>query len=498
MKRLLIAGFKHETNTFSQLPTTLDSYRARSLYYGADVATKFRHTKTEIAAFLDACERYGWQAVHPVQADATPSGKVTEETFTHISGTILNAITDEGPIDGVLLSLHGAMVCTHTEDGEGELLRLVREKVGPDVPIGVTLDLHANVTDAMAERADIIVSYRTYPHIDQYDVATEVAEMMRATLAGEIKPVCTVARGAMLDAVDHGRTTAPGPMTEVLESATKLKLANDSVLSVSISAGFPWVDIQDVGPSALIVSNGAGPEFRGMAEGLISQIWDSRHRSTVITYPVGAAIAMTKSAVLSPGRGDRAVVLADFADNPGGGGYGDSTRLLRAMIDANLQDAAFGMIYDPVAVRTCTDQGLGAHVVVAIGGKIDPRFGGPIPVTGRVIAITDGTLRLQGPMMAGTYIDMGPTVLLQVGGIDIILTSGRFQTYDRMYFEHLRIDLGSKAVIAVKSSHHFRAAFGPLASEIIVVDSGGGLTSRNFRELPYQNVRRPVYPLDLE
>jgi len=494
MKRILLAGFKHETNTFSQLPTTLESYRARSLTYGADIPTRFRNTKSEIAAFLDACKQNDWQAVHPVIADATPSGKVTQETFENISGLILNSIVDDGPIHGVLLSLHGAMVCTHVEDGEGELLRLVRDKVGPDVPIGVTLDLHANVTDKMAKLADIIVSYRTYPHIDQYEVATEVADMLRATLAGEIRPACTVARGQMLDGADHGRTTAPGPMTEVQESAAKLKQANDSILSVSISAGFPWADIQDTGPSALIISNGEGAEFKDMADGLVKQIWESRHRSTVISYSVDDAIGMIKSSAPS----DKAIVLADFADNPGGGAYGDSTRLLRAMIDANIYDATYGMIYDPVAVRTCTEQGLGAHVVVAIGGKIDPRFGEPIPVTGRVIAVTDGTLRLQGPMMAGTPVDMGPTVVLQVGGIDIILTSGRFQTYDRMYFEHARIDLSQKAVIAVKSAHHFRAAFGPLASEIIVVDSGGGLTSRNFKELPYKNVRRPVYPLDVD
>ncbi len=492
-RRILIAGFKHETNTFSQLPTTLDSFKARTLVYGADVEKAFRGTKTEIAAFMDACEQNDWHAVHTVCGDATPSGQVAQEAFEHVASTIINTLTVLAPIDGILLSLHGAMVCSHVQDGEGELLRRIREKSGRDIPIAVTLDLHANVTDQMADLADIIVIYRTYPHIDQYGVAAEAAELLRRTLDGDIKPSCTVRRGAMIDGADHGRTTAPGPMNEVLETAKHLS-SDDGILSISIAAGFPWADIMDTGPSAVIVSDGGQSKSVEIADALIEEIWQSRTRLTIHTHPVGAAIAVIKTATNL----DKPIVLADFADNPGGGGYGDSTTLLRAMIDADLGNAAFGMIYDLAAVQTCTEQGLGAHVVVAIGGKIDPRYGEPIPVTGRVLAVTDGKFKLKGPMMAGTSINMGPTVVLQVGGIDIILTSGRFQCNDLMYFEHARVDISNKSVIAVKSAHHFRAAFGPVASEIIVVDGGGGLTSRNFKKLPFENVRRPVYPLDLD
>jgi microcystin degradation protein MlrC len=442
---------------------------------------------------MDACKQNNWQAVHTVCCDATPSGKVTVEAFDHIASTITNALTDNVPIDGILLSLHGAMVCSHVEDGEGELLRRIREKAGRNIPIAVTLDLHANVTSQMAELADMIVIYRTYPHIDQYEIAAEAAELMRQTLDGEIRPVCTVRRGTMLDGADHGRTTAPGPMTEVLEAARTMA-AQKGILSISIAAGFPWADITDTGPSALVISDGAHPQSTMIADTLIENIWQNRKRLSINACTIEAAIEAVKVAPAS----DKPVVLADFADNPGGGGYGDSTPLLRAMIEADLQHAAYGMIYDPRAVQTCIEQGLGAHVVVAIGGKIDPRFGEPIPVNGRVLAVTDGKLKLKGPMMAGTSVDMGPTVVLQVGGIDVILTSGRFQCYDRMYFEHARIDVSKKAVIAVKSAHHFRAAFGPIASDIIVVDGGGGLTSRNFKKLPFENVRRPVYPLDMD
>lgn len=479
VKRVLIAGFMHETNTFSQLPTTFESYKARDLYYGDDVVKKLRNTKTEIAAFLDACARFEWQGVCAVYANATPSGKVAEDLFEHISTVILDCLTDQGPFDAIMLALHGAMVCSHVDDGEGELLARIRAHVGPDMPIVVTLDLHANITDRMAEMSDIMVIYRTYPHIDQYETATEAAQLLRRTLAGEIKPHTLVARGQMLDGADHGRTTHPGSMTEVLQSAKTGVVATPGALSCTVACGFPWVDISDTGPSVVVVGDGQSPAYQELAEKLVDEIWKSRHRTTISPMSVDQAM----DAVKSTGQRTAPIVLADFADNPGGGGYGDGTHLLRAMIDANLQNAAFATLYDPVAVRTCTEQGLGAHVVVAIGGKIDPRYGEPIAVTGHVVAVTDGTLRLKGPMNAGTSIDMGPTVVLRVGGIDIVITSGRYQAYDLNFFEHANIEPRDKDVLAVKSAHHFRAAFAPIASEVIVVDSANGLTSRNYKAL---------------
>ncbi len=493
-KRVLIAGFMHETNTFSQLPTTLDSYKARTLYYGDEVTTKMRRTKTEIAAFIDACERFDWQGVFPVYANATPSGKVTEDVFEHISNVILGSISDQGPFDGICLALHGAMVCSHVDDGEGELLRRIRDAIGQDVPIAMTLDLHANITDQMAALADIIVIYRTYPHVDQYEIANEAAQLMQRTLNGEIKPKTVMARAQMMDGLDHGRTTTPGPMTEVLLSAKTGTHSVPGVLSSTIACGFPWVDIHDTGPACVVVGDGNAPEFQKLADKLIEEVWQSRHRITI--DPISIEEAMER--VLVAGKRPAPVVLADFADNPGGGAYGDGTRLLKAMIDADLQNAVFGTLYDPVAVQTCVGQGLGAHVVVAIGGKIDPKYGAPIPVTGSVVAITDGSLKLKGPMMAGTEIQMGPTVVLRVGGIDIVMVSGRFQNYDTNFFEHANINPREKDVLAVKSAHHFRAAYAPIASEVIVVDSGGGLTSRNYKELTYTKLRRPVFPLDLD
>ncbi len=493
-KRVLIAAVRHETNTFSQMPTDVAAFGAREFYRGEEIPRNLAGTRTEIAAYLDAAESFGWTPVCPVSASATPSGKVTRAAFDRFAADIIAAIDDNPPFDAVLLALHGAMVVEHHDDGEGLLLRLIRDRVGRAVPIGATLDLHANVTNLMAECADVLISYRTYPHVDQYERAAETADLIRRAVEGEIRPTLTVARGNLLDGVDHGRTTAPGPMTEVLAMADAIVAEDPTILAISVNAGFPWADIRDAGPSAVIVCDDKDASCRAIAGKLMDAAWESRHRRTIQTVSAAEAVAEAKKTAASGGP----VVLADFADNPGGGGYGDGTTLLGAIIEAGLEGAAFATIRDAEAAAICTEAGTGATVSLALGGKIDPRYGAPLKVTGSVEAITDGTFVYEGPMLAGTTARMGPTAVLRVGGVDIVVTSSNHQALDRRFFSHAGIDPAAKSVLAVKSAHHFRAAFAPMASQVLVVDSGGGLTSNDFRAFPFERVRRPIHPLDLD
>lgn len=496
-KRVLIAGFKHETNSFSKLPTDLAAYKGRAFYRDDEVPKKLAGTATEIGAALEAAKKHGWSIRHPIYANATPSGRVTKEVHDLVTQIICDSLKDDGPFDGILLSLHGAMACEHDDDGEGRLLQSIRDLVGRDMPVAVTLDLHANVTDRMAALSDIMISYRTYPHIDQFQIAAQACDLLARMMDGRIHPKVTVRRGRMLDGADHGRTTSPGPMTEALAVLDRLMKETPGTYAGSINAGFPWVDFHDTGPTCVVTGEGDNPAFAQIAETVMDKIWRDRHRHTIETVTVAEAMARVQASLK---KGLRApIVLADFADNPGGGGYGDATRLLAGMLAADLPDAAFGTLYDPAAAQACHQAGLGAWVNMSIGGNVDPQMqGGPVPVSGKVTAVTDGTFAMEGPMTRGARVELGPSAVITVNGLEIVLASRRHQNYDKMYFRQAGIEPTKRKVLAVKSAHHFRAAYAPIAAEIIVVDDGGGLTSRNYKDLPYKKVRRPVYPLDLE
>jgi microcystin degradation protein MlrC len=497
MARVLTAVFKHETNTFSPLPTDLKAYAARSLHYGTDIPAYYRATATEMGAFIDAAVRHGWDMIYSVAGDATPSGKVTQACFDHFVGTIEKSLRDDGPFDAVLLCLHGAMVAEHCDDGEGELLRRLRAIAGDTLPIGVTLDLHANVTDAMAARATVMVSYRTYPHIDQFGTGQRCADLIARTLAGEVAPRCSVARGAMIDAVDHGRTTAPGPMLEMLARAAALMAQDPAWLDIGINSGFPWADIAQCGPSVVVVTDRKAAGTRDpdkLAASLVQQIWQDRKRKTVLPLALADGVEAIRSALARKTHG--VVVVADTADNPGGGGLEDSVALLGALLDADIDGIAFGMICDPQTLADCSAAGPGARLTIRLGGKISGQFCGPLRLDVTVVSTQTGRFTFTGPMSRGITLDMGPTVVLRCKGIDIIVAGSRHQVLDTGFFTHAGLQPADYAVLVVKSSQHFRAAFAPLASEIIVVDSGDGLTSQNLKAFGHKRVRRPVYPLD--
>lgn len=491
--RVLIAGFKHETNTFSRLPTTLDSYRARALHRDNEIATLYPGTNTEVAAFLDGCTRHGWQPVLSVVADATPSGPLTRDCYEAIAADIVAAATQDGAPAAILLNLHGAMVAEHVPDGEGELLARLRAAVGPATVIAATLDLHANVSDRMAQAADILVSYRTYPHVDMYEIAGEAVDLVARTLAGAIRPRTIVRRGPQLTGIDDGRTTSPGPMTEALAIAARHRQV-PGVLSVSVNAGFTKADTPEAGPSAIVVGDSMQARYEALADELVAHFWRTRHDRTISFTSPADAVARAKAG----GRIGAPVILADFADNPGGGGYSDSTGILRAMIEADLENAAIATIVDPACAAACHSAGLGAELDLAIGGKIDPAWGAPVTARGIVTHLSGGAFTITGPMQTGMRVALGPTATFKVGGVEIVLASQRFQNYDLGFFRIGGIEPAERAVLVVKSMQHFRAAYAPIAGEIIVVDDGGGVTSHDVARLPFRHLRRPIYPIDLD
>lgn len=486
-RRVLIAEFMHETNTFSVQLTDEQAFRNCSFYLGNEVPEAFRGTRTSMGAAFEASDRFGWSMVHPLVAHANPSGRVTDECFDGMSRRILDA--SDG-VDGILLHLHGSMSTQTYDDGEGELLERIRSHVGPDVPIVAVLDLHATVTQQMADNANALISYRTYPHIDQYERTWQAAELLERAMAREITPRVALARRPILYALDGGRTTSP-PMVELLRRGDQIEAAGQALV-VSVQAGFSSADVHDIGPSIAVTGNDRA-SAQAIAEELMDYAWEQRTFSSIHFTPLDEAIAKAKAGEASA---TKPLIIADYSDNPGSGAYGDATNLLRAVLEADLQNVGFHAICDPEAVRRAQAAGVGNSVTLLLGGKTDPTVGGgPLEVTGHVAAITDGRFIAYGPMGGGERRNYGLSLLLRVGGVEIIVISHNGQATDLGQFTSLGVDPTRKSTIIVKSMQHFRAAFEPISREVLEVDTGA-LSTRNFKERPYKKIRRPIWPLD--
>ena len=382
------------------------------------------------------------------------------------------------------------MVTEFCEDGEGELLERLRAVVGPELPIGITLDPHANVTPKMCALADIVVSYKTYPHVDMRDTARHAGEIMQRTMAGEIRPKTLRVHCPMLDEANGGRTDV-GPMIDRIARALDYE-KEPGVFAVSINSGFGNADIRDVGPTVLVTYEGDEAPHRAFAQSLADDIWEKRFDVINNYMDVEAAAAIAKRY-----RSDRGpLIIADYADNPGGGGYGDSTSLLAALLKAGLSNAAFGPMADPATVAVLAEAGVGAAVAIELGGRTDPRFGGgPLRLDATVKLVSDGHYVGDGPMVGGLHGSFGPSAVITAGGIDILVVTEPTQMLDLQQFRAFGIDPVAKTVVGLKSMQHFRAAFEPIAGEVIVCDSGA-LCTTHLEMLDYRNVPRPIFPLD--
>ncbi len=493
--RVLTGLFGHESNAFSKLPTKRANFEDYLLAFGDDVPARIKGARIEPTGVEEAAREFGWDLVRTVVAWATPSGPVADDAWEVCTGAILEAARTQGPFDGILINMHGAMAQARYPDAEGQLLSELRAIVGPDVPLAITLDLHANVTAEMTRRADIVVAYRTYPHIDQVETSWRAARILDRTMRGEVTPTAVTARRPMIEGLDDGRTTAENPMLELLRRADALETATDGVLCVSVQAGFTPADLEEAGPSVTVTGDGNDPRYAAIAEEFMDYAWETRHFDSNTYLSVDATVAAIRDG-LAGGAAKGPIVVADFSDNPGSGAYGDSTFLLKGLLDAGLENAAFGTICDREAAAALIEAGEGATATVMLGGKVDPLFGPPINVTGTVERITDGTYVAQGPRWKGVTHRLGPTAVLRVGGMRIVVASNRLQLTEIEAFTHAGIEPRNLDVVAVKSMQHFRAAFQPIARDILICDAGA-LSGKDISKLPFTRLRRPIFPLDL-
>ncbi len=486
--RIAAGCIGHETNTFSSVPTSINSFKGGTYYVGEEMISAFRQTSTIMGGFIESTEKLGVQIVPLLWTFATPSGTVEQRAYNTLKEEFLDLLRGAGQIDGVFVDLHGAMVTEGLEDAEGNLIRAIREVVG-SLPIITTLDLHANITAEMAEYADVIIGFDTYPHVDCYDRGFEAAQLMFATVEGNIRPRMAYRQLPLLTSPPAQCTMKP-LMSEVLKRLHALETRR-GIVTATLSMGFPFADIRDAGVSVLVTTNSNQELAEQHADEFAGYIWDMREAFDLNLVSVEEAI---KHANRTEGR---PIVLAEGSDNPGGGGPCDGTIILRAFIEADVQNAVIAVIADPESVSCAIQTGVGNHVDLNVGGKTIPLHGEPVALTGYVKTIFDGTFVHKGPMGRGRIGGMGRTIVLKVGGVEIILTEKRIQPYDAEVLRSVGIEPKDRKLIALKSAVHFRADYTPIAHEILEVDTPG-VHSPDLFSYDYQKLRRPVYPLDAD
>lgn len=482
--RLITGGIMHETHTFSAEPTPLESF---GIQRGGEMF-QFAGTNHSMGGVLDACQSLGIDLAPALLTNCVSTAAPSRETFEIMLDELVERIGAALPADGIVLTLHGAMVAEGYDDAEGEIVRRVREIAGPDLPIAVTLDLHANLGQKMVDAATIVTTYDTYPHIDANDRAQEAVQLIARTIEGEIKPTMALSKPPLLP-VPQAMLTSKPPFKTLFDRAFEMERTGEA-LSVTVAGGFPYADIPDAGAGFLATTDNDPEKAKRLAAELADLAWSLREQMIVVNTPPAEAVA---EAIAYP---EGPVMLVDVGDNIGGGTPGDATVLLAELIKQDAQNAVM-VIADPESVQQAIAAGVRNTVKLTAGGKTDRLHGDPVELEGCVKAITDGRWVHEGPENAGVPHDAGPSVLLQVGGVSLILTTRKSMPGDQQQLKSFGIIPSEQHIIVVKSAVRWRGGYGLIATHAIHVDTPG-LGSIDLSRFDFKKIRRPIYPLDRE
>lgn len=487
--KILIARFNHETNTFSPVPTPLEAF---SPTYGEAAYRDNLGMRTAMAAFIDLAQRAGATLVTPVSATANPSGPVHAQAYDELTARIVNAAPG---CDAILLDLHGAMVAENSVDGEGDLLERVRA-CAPGVPIGVALDLHGNITQKIIDNADVVVGFKTYPHVDMYETGEHAGRLLLAMLQGHER---YTVRWHQLALMSHTlrSTTLHGAMLRAVEEARAAE--QQGMPAVSIFAGFSLADIE--APCVSVVVTGTNtPEgvasAQAVADRIAEKIWDDRAQFVYDSEPLTSSLARAQALAVGS---HRPVLLLDHSDNCMSGGTCDTMDVLQAALSQGLQDIAVGPLCDAQTVNALIEAGIGKKVNIALGNKVSlSRLGlvkQPMLVQGTVRAVSDGEYTVSGPIYTGQRCCMGRTVLLDIGAAKIVVTERPHEPWDLGVFACVGLEPRAHRFLLLKSRMYCRPVFEPLAQAMVECDSPG-VTSSDYSLFPFSHVKHPVYPLD--
>lgn len=488
--RIAIGGISHETSTFAKTRTTVADFAdGFGLYRGPAILERFRGSNICAGGFIDGAAKHGFEIVPLLWGFAYPSGLINAAAYAELKQEFLDGLRREharSPLDGVLLDQHGAMVVEGIDDADADFIEAVRAVVGPQCPIVVTFDLHGNHSERRTAAATAICGFDTYPHIDMAERGREAADLIVRTIRGGITPVM-VFRAIPMFWSAPCQITAHPPMDGAMACVHRLE-HRPRILSVTLATGFPWADIANMGASVIVVADGDAALAEQTAQELHDWVYERRaqwHRP-----PLSVIDALQQGEAI----GKYPIILADHADNTGGGAAGDSTEILRTFVERGLRDALLLYIVDPEVIAQAHAAGVGAVIDVQMGGKSDPIQGPPVPMRVTVRALSQGEFRYDGPMYAGLTGNMGPSAWLEQDGIHVVVVTAHEQPLGPAFAHSLGINVQAMKSIAVKSAVHFRASFEPFAGSIFNVDAAA-IHTHEFAKLKYTR-RQPMYPVD--
>jgi microcystin degradation protein MlrC len=485
MTRIAVGGFLHETNTFAPTKATYDAFVHGggwpSMKLGADVLKTIRNINVGLAGFIGAAEADGWELVPTIFAAATPSAHVTKEAYERIAKAMVDGIASAGPIDAVYLDLHGAMVAEHFDDGEGEILSRVRKVIGKDVPLVVSLDLHANVTPDMVAHADALIAYRTYPHVDMADTGRACAKHLALLLKSKQRFAKAFRQLPFLIAISW-QCTNDQPTKSIYEKLAALE--SDAVPTLSFAPGFPAADFADCGPS--VFAYGRTQAAADAAADKIAAIIESHENDfdgRIYSPDEGVQLAMQLSKTAT-----KPIIIADTQDNPGAGGDSDTTGMLRALVRNKAERAATGVICDPESARAAHQAGVGATVTLSLGGKSGITGDAPYKESFIVEKLADGNFIAPGPYFGGRAMEMGPSACLRIGDVRVVVASHKAQLADQAMYRYVGIEPTEQRILVNKSSVHFRADFEPIAERLLICAAPGAMPA-DTATLPWTRLR---------
>jgi microcystin degradation protein MlrC len=483
--RIGVASVIQETNTFSPLVCTLEDFDVHGVFEGAAAGDTFAGTNTEFGGALAEIVDAGGTAVPLLRAWSMSSGRLTSGTLGALADRLRRQIALAGPLDGLVLSLHGAMAAEGCDDADLALLRAARAALSPCCPIGVCFDLHANVTRSVIREASFVLGYRTYPHVDMAETGARTASLLMGTIAGRVAPVTRVGKRAMI--VPAEAQGAGGPLAQLRRKADAATVR--PILDVGLFPVQPWLDVEELGFAVTVTADGDETAALALAEELASLAWDMRADFYIELLEPASAIRRARNSASKP------VLLSESADSPTAGAAADSPAMVGALLKHGADLRCYTTLVDGPAVATCLEAGTGARVTLSVGCSVDARFHAPVELTGVVRLLDSKPFKLTGPFMRGSQVSMGRFAVVDARGLSVLLTERPAYTFDPETFRHAGLAPEDADVVCIRSANLFRAGWEPVTTTVFLLDLPGASTP-NLRSLEFIRAPRPLYPVD--